>query len=39
MDGKRKLWEDLVALKESMGSGLWCVAGDFNVVSNIKGPA
>jgi hypothetical protein len=34
MSGKRILWEHLVASKNSLGSGAWCILGDFNAVLN-----
>jgi len=30
---KRKLWENLVLIKNTLRDGLWCVIGDFNAVS------
>ncbi|GAU25065.1 hypothetical protein TSUD_257590 [Trifolium subterraneum] len=32
ISGKKKLWEDLLALKQSTGGGKWCVRGDFNSI-------
>ncbi|MCI28588.1 hypothetical protein A2U01_0049789, partial [Trifolium medium] len=32
ISGKKKLWEDLLTLKQQYGSGEWCVGGDFNAV-------
>lgn len=36
MAGKRKLWEDLLRVKNRFGNGLWCLVGDFNVVRYSK---
>ncbi|CAJ2652296.1 unnamed protein product [Trifolium pratense] len=30
--GKKKLWEDLLALKQQNSVGEWCVGGDFNAI-------
>jgi exonuclease III len=29
---KRRLWSNVIRLKEDYGDGLWCVVGDFNAV-------
>jgi hypothetical protein len=29
---KRRLWSDIIRLKEEYGDGIWCVVGDFNAV-------
>jgi hypothetical protein len=29
---KRRLWEDLLGVKTSLGDGKWCILGDFNSV-------
>lgn len=36
MVGKRKLWEDLKRVKNSLGDGLWCLMGDFIVVCSTR---
>ncbi|MCI28495.1 hypothetical protein A2U01_0049696, partial [Trifolium medium] len=30
--GKKKLWEDLLAVKQQSGGGEWCLGGDFNAI-------
>jgi hypothetical protein len=30
--GKKRLWEELVTVKQQSGVGEWCVGGDFNAV-------
>ncbi|GAU23839.1 hypothetical protein TSUD_380010 [Trifolium subterraneum] len=32
LSGKKKLWEELVALKNQSDGGEWCLGGDFNAV-------
>lgn len=32
---KRRLWNDLIMLKQSIGEGEWCVVGDFNAISSV----
>jgi hypothetical protein len=32
LEGKKKLWEELLVLKNLNGDGEWCVGGDFNAV-------
>jgi exonuclease III len=32
ISGKKKLWDDLLLLKQQSGGGEWCVGGDFNAV-------
>ncbi|PNY01857.1 cysteine-rich receptor-like protein kinase, partial [Trifolium pratense] len=32
ISGKKKLWEDILALKQHSSNGEWCVGGDFNAV-------
>jgi exonuclease III len=34
ISGKKKLWNDLVCLKQLSGGGDWCIGGDFNAVLN-----
>lgn len=29
---KRRLWDNLVEVKEGLGDGVWCMVGDFNAV-------
>ena len=33
LKAKKRLWENLVLIKNTFGDGLWCVIGDFNAVS------
>ncbi|MCI26559.1 hypothetical protein A2U01_0047755, partial [Trifolium medium] len=33
LQGKRRLWQELLNLKHNCQDGDWCVAGDFNAVS------
>lgn len=35
LEGKWKLWQDLMMSKRGFGGAIWCVMGDFNVVSNL----
>lgn len=30
---KRRVWEDLLKLKQNIGRGEWCLVGDFNAVT------
>lgn len=32
IESKRKLWADLIVSTRGFGSGVWCVAGDFNTI-------
>lgn len=32
VEGKRKLWADLIMSKRGFGNGAWCIAGDFNAI-------
>lgn len=34
--GKRRLWRDLLLLKQNFGDYLWCIAGDFNAVRTLE---
>lgn len=34
LEGKRRVWRDLVMSKRGFGGEAWCVAGDFNAVSH-----
>jgi exonuclease III len=33
LPAKKRLWDNLVLVKNTFGDGLWCVIGDFNAVS------
>lgn len=32
LDGKRRLWEELLRCKSELQAGDWCIGGDFNAV-------
>lgn len=34
LEGKRRVWQDLVMSKRGFGGEAWCMAGDFNAVSH-----
>ena len=34
LPAKKRLWENLVLIKNTFDDGIWCVIGDFNVVSS-----